>query len=142
MFIRPTHKAKDAAVSKCFSIADNELESVLRVDREIHEASKRLNLTKILRPKNYYEELDAFIAANGLYDPYFRYDLPSPEELSEIWKVLEDSEATVRKDMKSSAKVANAFIEKIRELKIRTELVESVSKQDFSGIEEANTALF
>lgn len=115
---------------------------VLEVDREISELSKKLNVTAILRPKNYYEELDAFIAANGEYDPFFRYDLPSPETLSTLWSSLESCEETIRKHLKSSKRLANAYVEKIRELKIRIELVESVAKQDFSSLLEANVALY
>lgn len=112
------------------------------MDREISELSRKLNVTAILRPKNYYEELDAFIAAKGDYDPFFRYDLPSPETLSVLWSSLESCEEIIRKHVKSSKRLANAYVEKIRELKIRIELIESVAKQDFSSLLEANVALF
>lgn len=115
---------------------------VLEVDREISELSKKLNVTAMLRPKNYYEELDAFIAANGEYDPFFKYDLPSPETLSTLWSSLESCEETIRKHLRSSKRLANAYVEKIRELKIRIELAESVAKQDFSSLLEANVALY
>lgn len=141
-FIRPVHKAGEGAVAKSFGISEDEIPHLLQTDREVSEISRKLNVTGILRPKNYYEELDAFIASNGSYDPFFRYDLPSPETLSNYWKSLEAAEETVRKRLRSSARLANAYVEKIRELKIRIELVEAVAKQDFAGLFEANTALY
>ncbi len=141
-FIKPIHKAWGTDASKSFGISGDETQYVRQVDREISEISRKLNVTGILRPKNYYEELDAFIAANGEYDPYFRYDLPSPETLAGYWNTLEANEDTVRKNLKSSARLANAFIEKIRELKIRIELIEAAAVQDFASFSDANVALY
>lgn len=123
-------------------ISEDEVKHVLQVDQEISDISRKLNVTGILRPKNYYEELDAFVAADGMYDPYFRYELPQPETLAGYWKSLESCEETARKRLKSSPRLANAFVEKIRELKIRIELVEAVAKQDFASFAEANVALY
>lgn len=129
-------------MTKTLGIPEDEIPYVLDVDREVSEISRKLNVTAIFRPKNYYEELDAFIAAKGDYDPFFRYDLPSPENLSAIWSSLESCEETIRKHLKSSKRLANAYVEKIRELKLRIEMVESAAKQDFSGLHEANVALY
>lgn len=141
-FIRPVHKAGEGAVAKSFGIAEDEIPETLQIDRDVSEISRKLNVTGILRPKNYYEELDAFIASGGRYDPFFRYDLPAPETLSNYWKSLETAEEAVRKRLKSSPRLANAYVEKIRELKLRIELIEAVAKQDFAGLLEANVALY
>ncbi len=49
---------------------------ILDIDENLYKLSKRVNLSYFLKPTNYYQELDTFISAQGLYNPIFQYDFP------------------------------------------------------------------
>jgi hypothetical protein len=58
--------------------------SLREIDSEIHAIGKKFNLSRMLRPKNVFEELDAFIGFRGAYDPVFSYDFPAAAKLETL----------------------------------------------------------
>ena len=60
--MKPISKTNDKATS-VYGIIPDERRIINSLDSELHSISLSLNLSKILRPTNYTEELDRFVSA-------------------------------------------------------------------------------
>lgn len=128
-------------VKKSFN--ETEENSLIELDNLIDELSKKLNLSKITKPKNYMEELDNFITWNGNYNPKFVYKYPSDKKLQQIEDELKQAEENffdIKAEYKSELFLL--FNEKIKELKYKLELIKAYKNQDFENIAKYNNLLF
>lgn len=60
------------------------------LDREVYRVGKKINLSSLLKPDNYFALLDAFIANPKEYNPVFQYHFPSSEKIDSIRNVLDE----------------------------------------------------
>lgn len=111
------------------------------IDANIEILSKKLILSKILRPTNYFNELDIFISKHGKYNPQFEYKFPSNERIELVQKNLEKNKQLIEKN-KLKSPITKLFLEKIDELENRVLLIKAYKEQDFDNIEKYNYAIF
>lgn len=111
------------------------------IDANIEILSKKLILSKILRPTNYFNELDIFISKHGKYNPQFEYKFPSNERIELVQKNLEKNKQLIEKN-KLKSPITKLFLEKIDELENRVLLINAYKEQDFDNIEKYNYAIF
>jgi hypothetical protein len=65
-------------------IINKEKNELYLIDSKIDKIARKLNLSSILKPLNYLDELDYFITWLGNYNPKFKYNRPSKEKLNEL----------------------------------------------------------
>lgn len=117
-------------------------EQALReLDVEIYKLGKKFNLSRILRPKNLFEELDVFISMQGKYNPVFVYDFPPLSRVEQLSRQIDTLREKlfavgVKKD------ISHLLSEKLDEIEIKKELLRAYLKQDAAAINKYNTLLF
>lgn len=115
--------------------------SLKELDAEIYKLGKKLNLSRILRPKNVFEELDAFINHHGDYNPVFVYDFPTSARIASIASYIEMlREKLIALGIKKD--ISYLFSEKLDELEVKKDLLRAYSNQDFAAIDKYNSLLF
>jgi len=125
------------------SYNEAEENSLIELDNLLDNLSKKLNLSKIVKPKNYMEELDNFITWNGNYNPKFVYKYPSDKKIQQIGdelKQIEENFFDIKSEYKSE--LFSLFREKLKELKYKFELIKAYKNQDFKNISKYNKLLF
>lgn len=139
-YIKPTtkHKKKDISI---YWITSNETQTIIALDAELQDIWKTINLSRILRPINYNDELDKFIINNWKYNPIFIYNFPSDDKLDSMLEKLQILEKTNKPDLFKSS-IFKIYEEKITELIIKIKLIKAYSKQDFEEIKKYNTLLY
>ena len=116
---------------------------LMELDNHIDLLSKKLNISKIVKPTNYMEELDNFITWGWNYNPKFEYKYPSDKKLENI----EDEIKSIKEkyfDVKSElhSELLDLFKEKLEESEIKLNLIKAYKKQDFKLIGKYNTLLY
>lgn len=142
-YIIPSHKSKVSTkiINKEYIDID-ELVSLTLLDEKINNLNKKLNLNKILKPKNYLDEFDKYVAHNGLYNPQFIYNFPSYKSLRIIEEELKQLDVKYRQKEYFDSQFAHLFFEKIDELQYKVNLLKSYKQQNLKNIEYYNTLLF
>ena len=125
------------------NLIEHEIDKLHILDEKLFKISKSLNLSRILKPTNYLEELDNFITRNGHYNPVFEYNRPSDKKLHSIYKQLNRLRDTYF-DYSSGVQspFAKLFMDKATELLHKHELLVAYKKQKYSDILLANQKLF
>ena len=116
---------------------------LVELDNTIDELSKKLNISRIVKPKNYMEELDNFITWNWNYNPKFEYKYPSDKKLEQIWddiKNIKEKYFDIKSEYKSW--LLELFKEKLQEMEYKLELIKAYKKQDFKNIWKYNRLLY
>ncbi len=125
------------------NVIEHELDKLHILDENLFKLSKLLNLSRILKPTNYLEELDNFITWNGHYNPKFTYNRPSDKKLHSIYQQinrLKEKYFDYSSWMKSPFSII--FLNKANELLKKHALLVAYKKQKYSEILESNKALF
>lgn len=140
--IKPMHKIFDTIeIINPRKLLEREKEQLHIIDEHIEKISKKLNISSIFKPKNYFGELDTFISRNGKYDPQFEYNRPTDKKIEHIIAELQKIKENIKKaEFKSW--FAKLFEEKIQELEKRVNYINAYRKQDFKAINEQNIAMF
>lgn len=141
-YIKPTNKVyENIDIINSSKIDLNELDILRRLDMDISKVSKKLSLSSVLRPVNYFEQLDNFITFDGRYDPKFVYNFPEENKLKSLEEELYRINDKVSKK-KIKSEFVNLFTEKLQELDYRYSLIKAYKNQDFEWIYFYNTKLF
>ena len=134
---------KDFSIWNKEKIIEHEKNILIEMDNELDSLSKKLNISRIVKPKNYMEELDSFITWGWNYNPKFEYKYPSDKRLEQI---LEDIQNFKEKyfNIKSEYKswLLELFKEKVLEMEYKLELITAYKKQDFKNIGKYNSFLY
>ena len=113
------------------------------LDEKLNTLGKKLNISRLLKPTNYLDQLDLFIEKNGEYNPQFEYKWHSDTLLHEITAKLDQRE---KKYFWSSPKFqspfAQLFKDKIGELRRKHALIVAYKHQDFDAILKANIDMY
>ncbi|HRX63503.1 MAG TPA: DUF1704 domain-containing protein [Candidatus Absconditabacterales bacterium] len=140
--IKPVNKAE----GKIDIINTKEIESIEKnklhnIDEDISKIGKKLILAKVLKPQNYFEELDKFILNNGKYNPKFEYKRPEKQKLEELTKELLNIKNDLEKN-KYNKKFSKLFTDKIEDLLCRINLINAYKNKDYKNILFYNEKLF
>lgn len=125
------------------SIFEDEVDALHILDEQLFKISKKLNLSRIMKPTNYLEELDVFVTQHGAYNPKFIYKWPSRQRLDKILTEIRQIEQEYFGDMPVfKSPFAQLFFDKIQELIRKHAYVLAYSKQNYSAIHDANIAMY
>lgn len=61
---------------------------LINFDDEVYRIGKKINLSSLLKPDNYFSLLDAFIRNPHGFNPVFKYHFPSNERIESIRSTL------------------------------------------------------
>ena len=122
---------------------ESEENALIEFDNLTDKLSKKLNISKIVKPVNYMEELDNFITWWWNYNPKFEYKYPSDKKLEQIEEdlfSLKEKYFDVKSEYKSN--LFELFKEKVMELEHKLQLTKAYKKQDFKNIWKYNKLLY
>ncbi len=122
-------------------IIEEEVEKLQLLDSKIHKIHQKLNLTKILYPVNYLDELDNFITWGGNYNPKFKYNRPEDEKLNALETELFNLRDKYFGQIPLKSKFSSIFDEKIEELLVRINLIRAYKRQKYDDILKYNIML-
>ena len=111
------------------------------IDEEISKIWKKLILAKILKPTNYFEELDKFIWQDGKYNPTFAYKRPENNKLEELTASLLNFKNELNKE-DYNPKFSKLFDDKIEDLFCRINLIKAYKSKDYKNILLYNEKLY
>jgi len=121
----------------------SEEEYLEELDSVLSNLWVKINISKILTPTNYMEELDNFITWHGHYNPKFEYKFPSNKAIwviSDSIKKVEDRYLSKEKTYKSE--IIHLFREKFEEIKVKFLLAKAYKEQKFNDIEKYNKLMY
>lgn len=134
---------KDFSIWKKWLVKDWEESILEELDNDLDKISKKLNISRIVNPVNYMEELESFITWNWNYNPKFDYKYPSNKRLDSIAQNLENIREKYF-DVKSEHKSAlfRLFQEKYEEMLCKLNLINAYKRQNFAEIANYNNLLY
>jgi hypothetical protein len=115
---------------------------IVEIDNEVYKISRKLNLSSILKPENYFSELDEFIKNPHEYNPVFSYRFPTHEKITLIENGLENITKKVANIKGTNKELYCIYNEKIDELRNKLCLVKAYKNEDLPKIYEYNEHLF
>ena len=143
-YLKPIHKF-DTTVSfiNPKHLLKSEIDELHILDKKLDKIGKILNLSRLLKPTNYLEELDQFITRQGHYNPKFSYRWLSDDKIAEVEEelnTLQDKHFGATGGFQSA--FARLFADKIGELRTKLELISAYKKQKYSDILRLNERLY
>ncbi len=143
-YIKPIHKIQTKInLINPKNVYEEELEKLSALDQNVHKTFQKMNLSNILTPTNYLDELDNFVTWWWNYNPKFVYQWPEKDYLNEIRDQLlyiQDNYLDENFGLKSN--FAKLYEEKIKEWLIKVDMIKAYKKQKFDEIFECNKAMF
>ncbi|HKL43665.1 MAG TPA: tyrosine/phenylalanine carboxypeptidase domain-containing protein [Candidatus Absconditabacterales bacterium] len=140
--IKPINKTKGKInIINTKDIKISEKNKLHIIDEKISRIGKKLILAKILKPINYFEELDKFIINNGKYNPKFEYKWPEKNKLENMTKELIDIKDDLQKN-DYNQNFSKLFENKIEDLLYRINLINAYKNKDYKNILLYNEKLF
>lgn len=140
--IKPIDKTKsNISIINTKDIEINQKNRLHIIDDLISKIGKKLVLSKMLKPINYFEELDTFIWHKWKYNPKFKYKRPENDEIDDIQKKLLNIQEEINKNNYNN-KFSKLFLDKIQDLLYRTNLIKAYKKKDYKNILFYNEKLF
>ncbi len=142
-YIKPIHKSKiDISFIKAQSVIADEIDQIQILDQKIHDITKTISISTILKPSNYLDEFDKFITRRGKYNPQFTYAFPSNKKINEREYNLKKLRETHKWGQLLKSPFVVLFYEKILETFNKIELVKAYKNQEFEEIEKNNKLLY
>lgn len=142
-YIKPINKLVSSVnIIAPGKIIESEIESLHLLDQKISFISRELNLSSYLKPSNYLDELDQFVAHKWNYNPIFKYKWPRNDKLSQLEKSLDDMRWKYFWQFRLKSPMSRIFEDKIEELSNKLNLLKSYKKQDFESISKYNLLLY
>ncbi|MBW7954386.1 DUF1704 domain-containing protein [Candidatus Gracilibacteria bacterium] len=124
----PILKEKNIVILKSYE------DQLLKIDKEIMSVDKKLNILKIITPKNILSERLKFIESKGTYIPQLEYN-PISIDLSEFFKKIEKIEIP-------DIPLSNIYKRKKEEIFNKIGFISSFEKQDIEGLNKYNKLLY
>jgi alpha-L-glutamate ligase-like protein len=140
---------KDYLISPTVHLVQTEFSShskwtkeLLEYDDEVYRASKKVNLSSLLKPNNYFVALDEFIRSPWDYNPVFEYHFPSDEKILALKEDLKHLFERGYSMKQKGSSIAELYIEKLTEIENKIFLVEAYKSENFEKITRYNEFLF
>jgi len=111
-------------------------------DNEVYKIGKKINLSSLLRPDNYFSLLDTFIRNPYGFNPVFTYHFPSNEKIESIRDTLKKLTEKSYQFESQQSLIALLYREKLMEIESKLWLVEAYKNENFEDIKYFNTLLF
>lgn len=115
---------------------------VKNVDAKMHDLSRKLNISAILKPTNYSVELHKFLENPNEYNPSFEYRFPTEEKFAEIDILIEDLKQELSHLTDEDEIFRPIYAEKLQEIEERKNLILAYKKADYENIFHYNQRLF
>ena len=134
---------KDFSIWNKNQYIEAEQNILVELDNAIDSLSKKLNISRIVKPLNYMEELDSFITWGWNYNPKFEYKYPTDNKIEQIEDEIKDIKNRYF-DVKEWYKswLFDMFSDKLQENKSKLELIKAYKKQDFKLMWKYNELLY
>ncbi len=125
------------------NLIEHEVDKLHILDEKLFKIWRVLNLSRILKPTNYLEQLDNFITRNGHYNPKFTYNRPSDKKLHSLHnQLLRLRERYFDVSTGLQSPFSHLFSDKIIELQCKHDLIVAYKKQDFNAVLKLNKKMF
>lgn len=111
-------------------------------DESVHKIGKKINLSSLLKPDNYFSLLDVFIRNPHGYNPVFSYHFPSDEKIVSIRNILTELTEKSYQFKQKEALIGSLYREKLMEIESKLWLIVAYKNENFEKIEHFNTELF
>ncbi|MCA9378535.1 hypothetical protein KC711_06710 [Candidatus Peregrinibacteria bacterium] len=85
-------------------------------DESVHKIGKKINLSSLLKPDNYFSLLDVFIRNPHGYNPVFSYHFPSDEKIVSIRNILTELTEKSYQFKQKEALIGSLYREKLMEI--------------------------
>lgn len=115
---------------------------LLEYDDEVYRASKKVNLSSLLKPSNYFVTLDEFIKSPWWYNPVFEYHFPSTEKILTLKEDLKHLFERGYNLKQKGSPIAELYIEKLTEIENKVFLIEAYKDENYEKIVRYNELLF
>jgi hypothetical protein len=112
------------------------------LDERLYELSKKISLTRILKPLNYLEEFDTFIQYKGRYNPRFSYRFPSKKLMIQRREILQRLKDEYRSSVMLVSPFGQMLYDKMDELSTQLSLIQAYKDQNTVKIIEHNEYLY
>lgn len=142
-YILPSHKSQISTkiLNKEFFDSEESIALTL-LDEKINDINKKLNLSFFLKPINYLDEFDKFVAHSWKYNPQFIYKFPTFRELQLIEEEVKQLDIRYRQKSYFESEFSEIFFEKLDELQYKINLLRAYKRQDLKNIQYYNILLF
>lgn len=121
----------------------NEISILRIIDEKVWKIDKKISLTSVLKPLNFFEELNKFIELKWKYNPVFEYDFPKKEKLKELEdEIILLKNSYFKEWFEFKSEFSKLFSEKLDELEVKIKLIRAYKDQDFAKINKYNVKLF
>ncbi|NDK08749.1 DUF1704 domain-containing protein [Candidatus Gracilibacteria bacterium] len=142
-FIKPEYNIKKIDIFVPKKVNKNEISILRLIDSKIGKVDKKISLSSVLKPQNFFDELNKFIEMNGAYNPIFEYDFPTGEKIKELEnEILMLKNSYFKKGLEFKSLFSKLFIEKLNELDLKINLIKAYKDQDYVKINKFNLLLF
>lgn len=118
------------------------IKEILNFDKYVYRVWKKLNLSSLLKPDNYFFLLDRFIQNPIWFNPVFEYHFPSKERIDSIRNTLWELINTANNLKQSGHIIADLYLEKLSENQSKLWLIEAYKNEDYEKIQLYNSLLF
>lgn len=124
------------------NLISSELDQLHVLDQQVDKLGRRVNMSKILKPVNFLEELDQFVTRNGNYNPYFEYKWPTDKRIETTSTIANRLLKQYFGSSGLQSPFAQLFKKKIEEVIIKNDLILAYKQQNFTEIQKWNSLLF
>ncbi len=103
---------------------------------------KKISISRLLRPTNYYQEQDNFLANPFEYNPNYTYKTHSTKRIDFFKDEIKNMEKFLENENLKNESLLPLYQEKLQEIKDRLFFIEAYQAQDYKKMREANMRLF
>ncbi len=139
----------DYLINPSIYVSDRKIEhdaiwtkDIIDFDNEVYRISKKINLSSLLKPDNYFVLLDTFIHDPKWYNPIFHYHFPNAQKIESLKISLWSLREKAHEFKQAWFNIAELYIEKLAEIENKLSLVEAYRDENFEKILYFNTVLF
>ncbi|MFZ2255540.1 MAG: hypothetical protein WAW59_03820 [Patescibacteria group bacterium] len=108
----------------------------------VYRLSRKVNLSSLLKPDNYFMALDAYIADPHGYNPVFAYRFPDDRKIQSFREAAQPIREKIAQLESENIGLARLYSEKLDEIGEKISLVEAYREEDYPSIKKYNDALF
>ncbi|PID83947.1 hypothetical protein CSB09_03465 [Candidatus Gracilibacteria bacterium] len=115
---------------------------LLNLDKNISNLGKKISISRVLRPINYFQEQDNFLADPFYYNPNFEYKRYTPKQIEIFKEGIKKVHEQLQERNIQSEPLFPLYEEKLREIEERLFFIEAYQMQDYPKMQQANRYLF